>query len=285
MPEAHSPTVRGRKLASELRRLRERAKLSAEQAAAQLGEGWSQSKVSRIEGAKVKPSLMAVKKMLDLYGDDGQRAALEALWKDSWKRGWWTDYGDVFRGSYVALEDDAATIDEWSPTAIPGLLQTEDYAREVISASLRGDDAGIQRRVMARMTRKVLLGRTEPAAPRLRAIIDESALRRKVGGKKSPEVMRGQLHALLDVGHRPNVTIQVMSLDVGAHPGMEGAFILLTFPEQLAPDVGYVETRIGDRYSESVEVAQLLRVDFETLQAAALSPDDSAELIAALAEE
>lgn len=282
MPEAHSPTVRGRKLASELRRLRELAGLSGSTAARLLGKGWSQSRISRIEDAKTKPTLAAVEAMLDLYGDGGQRAALIDLYKNSWRRGWWTDYADVFRGSYVALEDDASSIREWSPTAIPGLLQTEDYARAVIGASLRDDEAGVQRRVMARMTRKTLLGRTTPPAPEFTAVIDEAVLHRRVGGCG---VMRSQLHALIDAGRRPNITVQVLPLGSGAHPGMEGAFILLAYPEEIAPAVGYVETRIGDRYAESAEILRLLRVDFDHLQAAALSPEESEERIAALAEE
>lgn len=279
MPEAHSPTVRGRKLASELRRLRIAAGLSADQAAAHLGEGWSQSKVSRIEGAKTKPSERSIIEMLNLYGDGGQREALLRLAKDSWRRGWWTDYSDVFRGSYVAQEDDASDIDEWSPQLIPGLLQTEAYARAVIQASLRADDAGVQRRVMARMTRTVLLGRTDPPAPELSVVIDEGALRRPIG---DDGIMREQLGALLAAGKRPNVTIQVLPYSAGAHPGLSGAFIILGFPEDIAPDVGYVETRIGDGYAENAAAVRTLRVDFENLQAAALSPEGSAEFIAAL---
>jgi transcriptional regulator with XRE-family HTH domain len=280
MPEAHSPTVRGRKLASELKRLRKRADLTHAQVAAHLGEGWSESKISRIEGAKTKPSERGVKQLLDLYGvDSATRAALVELAKDAWKRGWWTDYGDVFRGSYVALEDDASRIFEWSPQLIPGLLQTEAYARAVIAASARGDDAVVQRRVMARMTRTALLGRTNPAAPALSVVIDEGALRRPIGGR---DVMRAQLHALLDAGRRPNVTIQVMPYDAGAHPGLSGAFIVLSFPEDIAVDVGYAETRIGDGYAEDAATVGALKLDSEALQAAALPPEGSLEFIAAM---
>jgi transcriptional regulator with XRE-family HTH domain len=282
MPQPHSPTVRGRKVASELRRLRERAGLTIEQAADQLGEGWSRFKVARIEQAKTKPTIAGITAMLDLYGDGGTREALLKLAKDAWRRGWWTDYGDVFQGSYVALEDDAARIDEWSPQVIPGLLQTDEYAREVIRAGRPGDEASVQRRVMARMTRKALLGRTDPPAPELTAILDEAALRRPIGGR---DVMRAQLHALLDAGRRPNVTIRVLPFDVGTHAGLDGPFIVLGFPEEIAPDVAYVGTRIGDGYAESAEIVRRLKVDFENLQAAALSPEGSTEFIVALTEE
>ncbi|MEV0403293.1 helix-turn-helix transcriptional regulator [Actinoallomurus sp. NPDC050550] len=283
MPEPHSPTVRGRKLASELRRLRERADLTTEEAAAQLGQGWSRFKVAYIERARTKPTTQAITAMLDLYGvDSATRAALMELAKNAWRRGWWTDYSDVFNGSYVALEDDATRIDEWGPQTLPGLLQTDEYAREIIRAGRRGDEANIQRRVQARMARKALLSRKDPPAPVLRAVLDEAAMRRPIGGH---EVMRAQLHALLDAGRRPNVTVQVLPLDVGTHAGLDGPFIILGFPEEIAPDVAYVGTRIGDAYAESVETVRSLKVGFEDLQAAALSPEGSAELIAAIAKE
>jgi transcriptional regulator with XRE-family HTH domain len=283
MPQPHSPTVRGRKVASELRRLREQAGLSADHAAAQLGEDWSRYKVIRIETAKTKPTVPAITAMLDLYGvDSGTRAALIELAKNAWRRGWWTDYGDVFRGSYVALEDDAARIDEWSPQVIPGLLQTEEYAREVIRAGWPGDEAGVHRRVQARMTRKALLGRTDPPAPVLTAVLDEAVLHRPIGGA---ELMRGQLHALLDAARRPNVNIQVLPFDAGTHAGLDGPFILLGFPEEIAPDVAYVGTRIGDGYAEDAATVRQIRVDFETLQAAALPPKESLERVAAITKE
>ncbi|MFL6056114.1 MAG: helix-turn-helix domain-containing protein [Actinoallomurus sp.] len=283
MPEPHSPTVRGRKLASELRRLREHAGLTTEEAAAQLGQGWSRFKVAYIERAKTKPTTQAITAMLDLYGvDSATRAALMELAKNAWRRGWWTDYSDVFNGSYVALEDDAVRIDEWSPQVLPGLLQTDEYAREIIQAGPHRDEASIQRRVQARMARKALLSRKEPVAPTLTTVIDEAALRRPVGGR---EVMRTQLHALLDAARRPNVTVRVLPLEVGTHAGLDGPFIILGFPGGIAPDVAYVGTRIGDAYAESTETVRSLKVDFDSLQAAALSPEKSTELIVAIAKE
>jgi hypothetical protein len=182
----------------------------------------------------------------------------------------------------VALEDDAALIKEWSPQVVPGLLQTDQYAREVIRAGYRGDEVGVQRRVMARMTRKALLGRTDPPAPQLTTVLDEAALRRPIGG---PDVMRAQLHSLIDASQRSNVTIQVLPFDVGTHSGLDGPFIILGFPEDIAPDVAYVGTRIGDGWAESAEAVQQLRVDFEALQAAALPPEESLKRIAAIAKE
>ncbi|GAB3970504.1 helix-turn-helix transcriptional regulator [Actinoallomurus acanthiterrae] len=283
MPEAHSPTVRGRKLASELRRLRERAGLTTEEAAAQLGQGWSRFKVAYIERAKTKPTTQAITAMLNLYGvDSATRAALIELTKNAWRRGWWTDYSDIFKGTYLALEDDAARIDEWSPQLIPGLLQTDEYAREIIRAGQRGDEAGIDRRVRARMARKALLSRKDPPAPMLTAVLDEAALRRPIGG---PDVMRGQLNTLLDVVRRPNVTVRVLPLEVGTHAGLDGPFIILGFPEDIAPDAAYAGTRLGDAFAESAETIRRIKVDFESLKSMALSPDASTELIAAIAKE
>lgn len=283
MPEPHSPTVRGRKLASELRRLREHAGLTAEEAAAQLGQGWSRFKVAYIERAKTKPTSHAITAMLDLYGvDSATRAALMDLARNAWRRGWWTDYSDIFKGSYLALEDDAARIDEWSPQLIPGLLQTDEYAREIIRAGQRGDEAEIDRRVRARMARKALLSRKDPPAPTLTTVLDEAALRRPIGGA---HVMGGQLNALLDAARRPNVTVRVLPLEVGTHAGLDGPFIILGFPEAIAPDAAYTATRLGDAFAESAEIVRGIKVDFESLEAVALPPDASTELIAAIAKE
>lgn len=282
MPQPHSPTVRGRKLGAELERLREVAGLTLDEAADQLGAGWNRFRVRRLEKAKVKPTEAAVTAMLDLYGDGGQRAALIALVKDSHRRGWWNDYSDVFRGSYVAQEDDASSIREWSPQVVPGLLQTEEYAREVIRAGRPGDEAGVHRRVQARMTRKALLGRIDPAAPMLTAILDEAVLRRPIGGR---DVMRTQLHALIDAARRPNVEIRVLPFAVGTHAGLDGPFIVLGFPEDIAPDVAYVGTRIGDGWAEDATTVRAIKVDYETLQAAALPPEESLERIAAITKE
>jgi hypothetical protein len=282
MPQPHSPTVRGRKLGAELERLREEAGLTLDEAAALLGPSWNRFKVRRLEKAQVKPTEAAVTAMLDLYGDGGQRAALMALVKESHRRGWWNDYNDVFRGSYVAQEDDASSIREWSPQVVPGLLQTEEYAREVIRAGWPGDEAGVHRRVQARMIRKALLGRTDPPAPALTAVLDEAVLRRSIGGR---DVMHAQLRALIDASRRPNVEIRILPFDVGTHKGLDGPFILLGFPEDIAPDVAYVGTRIGDGWAEDATTVRALRVDFEALQTAALPPEESLERIAAIIKE
>lgn len=285
MPQPHSPTVRGRRLANDLAELREAAKLTTDQVAADLGEGWNRHKVGRIETAKVRPSLKDVTELLDYYGvDAARREWLLALHRDSWQRGWWEDYRDLFpKGSYVAQENDAARIDEWSPQLVPGLLQTDEYAHEVIRIWSRDNgEEEVQRRLRARLQRHALLTRTNPSAPQVTAVLDEAALRRPIGGD---DVMREQLRSLLAAARRPNVTILVLPFSVGSHSGLDGPFIILGFPESLAPDVAYVETKAGGNHIESRDSVQRFKLDFDDLKDAAVDPAGSLEFIAALLKE
>jgi hypothetical protein len=214
-----------------------------------------------------------VASVCDLYGVGFDvRAGLIQLAKDVRQRGWWTAYADVFTGSYIGLEDEAHLIRQWEAQLVPGLLQTEDYARTVISTLRPGDD--VQRRVMARMARRTLLSR--PDAPELSAVLDEAVLRRPVGG---PQVMYEQLEALLIASRRPNVTIHVLPYEAGAHAGLEGAFTLLSFAEEIDPDVAYVEGTAGDIYVESTEQVDRCKLIFERIQKAALPSDDSLQMI------
>ncbi|MFC5749971.1 helix-turn-helix domain-containing protein [Actinomadura rugatobispora] len=278
MAVVSSPTTRGRRLAFELRKFRERAELTPSQAARQLG--WSLSKLIRIEKAQTQPKTSDITAALALYGvDSATHAALIQLAKESWKRGWWTAYADVFSGSIVALEDEASSICAWEPQLVPGLLQTEEYAHGIIS--LRSEDpATIHRRVMARMNRGMLLRR--PDAPRLHAVLDEAVLRRGIGG---PEVMRKQFSALVEAAQRPNVTIQIMPFDSGAHLGLEGSMELLGFADDAELDVAYAEGPMGDIYLESAEEVTRIRLALETICSAAMPPAESVHLIAALAQD
>ncbi|WP_189237969.1 helix-turn-helix domain-containing protein [Planomonospora parontospora] len=276
MSPTHSPTVRLRRLARELRRMREESGLRPEDAAARLG--WSRSKVSRIETGRTRAGLTDVASICDLYGvGSSARAGLLQLAKEARQRGWWTAYADVFTGSYIGLEDEAALIRQWEVQLVPGLLQTEEYARTVIRAGRpephNADD--IQRRVMARMARRTLLSR--PDAPELHAVLDEGVVRRPIGGR---ETMREQLEALLAAARRPNVTIRILPYSAGAHAGLEGAFTVLSFPEEIDPDVAYVEGTAGDIYVESSEQVDRYSLAFARICEVALSPEDSVGLIA-----
>ena len=186
----------------------------------------------------------------------------------------------MFAGSYVGLEDEASLIKEWGVQLIPGLLQTEDYAREIIGAGLGNDDADqVHRRVMARMARKTLLGRPNP--PTLHAVLDEAVLHRPIGG---PEVMHEQLRALVVAARRPNVIIQVLPFGTGVHAGMDGAFILLEYADP-ADDVAYVAGTAGDVYVENPEHVTRYKMSFERICSTALAPDESQAMIAAVMKE
>ncbi|MEU8060327.1 helix-turn-helix domain-containing protein [Microbispora bryophytorum] len=270
-----SPTVRHRRLGRELRRLREASGLTPEAAAKQLG--WSRPKVNRIENARTSASVTDVTDACDLYGaDSATKAGLIQLCRDASQRGWWTAYSDVFAGSYVVLEAETTAIRTWEPLLIPGLLQTEEYAHELIGpARPTPDDVELKRRVDARMARKITL--IGSSAPSLHALIDEGALRRPVA---SAGVMRRQLDSLIDVADRPNVTIQVVPLTAGLHVGLDGAFSVLSFAEG-DPDVGYTGCPGGDVYVEATDQVRGLTLTFEHLAEMALPPDESAALIAA----
>ncbi|WP_067479076.1 helix-turn-helix domain-containing protein [Actinomadura hibisca] len=272
-------TMRQRRLGRELRELREGAGLAHTQAIEQLG--WSRAKLDRIESGATTPKESDLKAALDLYGaGSDQRARLVELRQEARQRGWWTAYGDVFSGSYVAWEHDAQRIRDWQPQVIPGLLQVEDYARAVI-AGARPTDApeAIERRVQARMARRTLLGRHD--APELHAIIDESVLLRQIGGT---EVLGRQLRYLRDCLQRPNITVQVLPLAAGGHPGVDGAFIILSYTDPFIPDVPYSEGPFGDLYPESATEVARINSAWEHLAAKALSAEASANLITGLAD-
>ncbi len=279
MTPKNSLSVRARRLAAELKRRREAAGLSVEQAAAQLN--WSYSKLIRFEGRRAIPKVGDVARILELYGvPGGDRDSLLQLAREAHQRGWWEDLG-VFTGSYVGLEDSASIIRTWEPNLVPGLLQTDDYARAIIEAGIpeRSPDE-VQRHVIARMARKTLLSR--PDAPEFHAILGEGVLRQQVGGVA---VLRDQLYALRSAAGRPNVTIQVLPFSVGASIGLDGAFVYLEFPEDIDPPISYMETLAGETYIESAEGNRKIKLAWDRIADAALSPEESVTLITDLAKE
>jgi transcriptional regulator with XRE-family HTH domain len=278
----HIPTVRQRRLAQALRELRHEAGLTQDAVAARMG--WHTSKLFRLENAR-SPQVdwLDVKELMDMYGvRSPHREALIQLARDARLRGWWTPYRDVFTGSYVALEDESSAMRLYCPELVPGLLQTEDYARAVIRAVRPGyDDESVERRVTARLTRqKVLLDRAAP--PELVLVLNEAVLRRLVG---SEHVMAAQLRALATAAERPQVTLQVLPFSAGAHAGLEGGFVLIEFPGETDPDVVYVEGIMGDLYLESVEELKRYQSAFERIQAVAFTSDESLTFISAMARE
>jgi transcriptional regulator with XRE-family HTH domain len=271
----YRPTVRGRRLARELRRLRETQGLTLQEVADRLD--WSRATVSRLETGQTRPKPGDIADLLDLYGYPSPgRDALINLAKEAGQRGWWTAYADVFTGSYVALEDEASQIRAWDTQLVHGLLQTEDYSRAVITAGrMLPGPTEIERRIDARKARQALLERDE--APRVHLIVDESVLHRPIGGWP---VMRAQLAALAEFAARPRIDIQVLPYGTGAHAGLDGRFTILSFPNPADPDIAYVEGTMGDVYLESAEEIATHGDRFDRVAAAALPPEDSAHLIA-----
>jgi hypothetical protein len=223
--------------------------------------------------------------LLEIYGvtDEATRESLVQLAREARRRGWWTRYTDVLgSGTYVGLETEAAGLHTYESMFIPGLLQTEDYARAVIRAGqTRPDPDTLNRRLGARMARKEILQR--PDSPEIWAVIDESVICRPVGG---PEVMRAQLQHLIEVSTRPNatVTLQVLPFTVGAHPGMNGPFVILTFNSPTDPSMVYLETATDGLYLDEPADVERYTLRFNHLVARALGPDESRTMIAGLAD-
>jgi transcriptional regulator with XRE-family HTH domain len=278
----HIPTVRQRRLAQALRELRHEAGLTQDTVAARMG--WHSSKLFRLENARSpRVDWLDVRELMDLYGvTSPHREALIQLARDARMMGWWTPYRDVFTGSYVALEDEASAMRLYCPELVPGLLQTEHYARAVIRAVRPGyDDESVERRVTARLVRqKALLDREN--SPELVCVLNEAVLRRQVG---DGPVMAAQLRALADAAARPRLTLQVLPFSAGAHAALEGGFVLIEFPDEQDPDVVYVEGIMGDLYLESVEEIKRYQLAFERIQTIALSSQETLALISALERE
>ncbi|NJC70078.1 helix-turn-helix domain-containing protein [Planosporangium thailandense] len=268
-----SPTLRRRRIAAELRRLREERGLTLDHAARELGV--ARSTMSRIENAQVSVRLSDLRTLLELYGVHSDEAAsLVQAARDARLRGWWHAYSDVlpsWHEVYVGLEQEASEICVFEVALVPNLLQTADYARAVLRAELPGAPATeIERRTEVRMKRQHEEGRSA-----LRVVLDEAAVRRVVGG---PAVMRAQLERLVAGAEAPELTVQVVPFGAGAHPSMIGSFSILAFPEPVDPPVVYVESLTGSLHVEGDDTEVYART-FRALQAAALPAAESLELI------
>jgi hypothetical protein len=276
---AGSPTMRRRRLARELTRLREERGMTIRDAATALE--WDPSKLSRVEGLQRGMIVRDVRRLLNLYEvtDEGQREALFELAREAKQRGWWQAYADVMPSEYanlIGLEAEAAEIRTYQPELIHGLLQTEDYARAIIRAGRPGDTAAeVDRRVELRMTRQQILDRPDP--PRLRVVLNEAAIRRVVGG---PDVMRAQLTSLTAERERSNVTVQVLPFIAGVHPAMaSGPFVLLEFPKAADPGVVNAENLTGSLSLDAPDDFRQYVRTFDFLQAAALGPRESTDML------
>jgi transcriptional regulator with XRE-family HTH domain len=270
------PTLRRRRLGAELKRRREAAGLTQEYVSRYFE--WHAAKVTRIETARVAVTARDVRDLLTLYGvhDDDYREALIGLARQSRERTWWTDYRDIMRpGNFVGLEAEASSMREWAPIVLPGLLQTEAYIRALMRTGRSSDPPeSIDRRVALRIKRQDRL--TGPNPLTLSAIVDESVIRRVVGGAN---VMGDQLRHLLSRAQLPNVTLQILPFDAGEHSFLGGSAALLEFRETTHLDVLYLEGLAGDYYEEQpLEVARY-RNELERLSSMALDRRMSVKMI------
>ncbi|TFE42680.1 XRE family transcriptional regulator [Streptomyces sp. ICN441] len=255
-----APTVGQVVLGRRLQDLRERAGLRREEAARVLHV--APATVRRMETAEVALKIPYVQLLLRAYGVPEEEAeGFVRLAEDANRPGWWQRFHDVLPGwfsMYVSLEGAAALIRAYEPHFVPGLLQTEDYARAVMRSGALGATSAedIERHVALRMERQGLLSRSD--APRFWVIMDETVIRRPVGGAK---VMRAQLDRLLQAAERPNVTLQVAEFATGPHAGTYGPFVLFRFAVPELPDMVYSEYLTGAVYLDArPEVASHLEV-------------------------
>jgi transcriptional regulator with XRE-family HTH domain len=269
MPNQPS-TVKLRRLAAELRALRAAAGLTQEQVCDRTR--MSQVTLYRIESAQSRPQRRTLLTLLDLYGltDEARRQELVDLSKTADQLGWLQaldDLDDEYR-SLIGFEDAAKSARTYESLFVPGLLQIEDYVRAVVQASVpTADEDYVERRIQTRLKRQTVLTRPHPL--QLWAILDEAVLTRLVGGS---EVMARQISHMVESSGRPNVIIQILPFELGAHSSMEGSFLILDFPMPEDPAIAYVDSPAGDLFIERPADVERFRVTFEHLQAAALSP-------------
>ena len=272
------------RLGSQLRRFREAAGFTPEQAGFQIRG--SRSKISRLENGRVKLKNRDVTDLLTLYGvtDDDMRSKFLELVRQSNVPDWWGEYGDILPAwfeTYLGLEAAAATIRSFEVQYMNGLFQTADYARAVTRFGRKAaQEDEIERWVTLRLKRQELLSRPDP--PNIWSVMDEAVLRRPVG---SAAVMRAQFRHLAAVAELPQVTIQVIPFTKGAHAGESGSFTVLRFEERDLPDVVYLEQLTNAIYLEQrSDVERYLEV-VDEISSQALTPDETTRFFAQLARE
>jgi transcriptional regulator with XRE-family HTH domain len=271
-------------LGSQLRRLREAKGITREDAGYTIRA--SESKISRMELGRVSFKERDVTDLLSLYGvdDETEHAALLTLVREANQAGWWHSFSDAMPNwfqTYVGLEEAAALIRTYQVQFIPGLLQTEDYTRAIMTLNRPHMDAAeVDRRINVRKRRQKLVA--DGDGPRLWAVVDEAALRRPVGG---PAVMKQQIQRLIDAAEMPNVVVQVMPFRFGGHAAESGAFTILRFPEQDLPDVVYLEQLTSALYLDKRDdVDQYIQV-MERLSVDSQTPESSVDLLTGLLKE
>jgi transcriptional regulator with XRE-family HTH domain len=266
-----------------LRRLREAAQLTCDEVAARLD--CSASKISRIETGRVLVSPRDARDLLRIYGVPAdQQDNLIQLARETRQKGWWHAWGDVqpHLATYLAMESEASEIRHYAVTRVPILLQTEDYARALVTGSrLRtGKYPGPPDRMVEMMMARQRLARSSP--PHVHVVLDEAALRRQIGSR---EIMRGQVEHLVELSSARTTILQFMPFDSGAHVALDLAFEILGFADPADPDVVAVGYPTGVLWLEDAAEVHSYNTFFDHLQAAALSPRDSAALMTSVLKD
>ncbi|MFD8529655.1 helix-turn-helix domain-containing protein [Streptosporangium canum] len=270
-----APTARLRRLAMELRQLRERSGLSREQVAE--ATEINRATLYRIEMAQAKPQIRTLRALLDAYGVPEKHrndliTVLKSAQEESWLQAASGDLPDQY-ATYIGFEQEATGIRNYESSFVPGLLQTEAYARAAIPGGAPELPAAeVESRVTARMARQA----KRDSSPAIEAIIDEAVLRRHVG---SPEIMREQLQRLLDESAQNHLTLQAIPFEAGVHPGMHGSFVILQFADDIR-SVVYIEASTTDLFLDSENDVRRYNLMFEHLRGIALSPEKTRDLVA-----
>jgi hypothetical protein len=253
--------------------MRERAGLTGEEAGGSLER--SGSWISRVETGRVGLRGRDLSDLLKLYRVEDPEVALQlnALAREGKQRGWWSRYADIVTGayaSYIGFESESTELLAYDALCVPGLLQTEQYARTLLQGTMpRLSPDVVARRVEVRVARQSVLSRAKP--PGLWSIMDASVLHRNLGAR---DTMPAQLELLMEASWRPNITLQVVPFDARYHPGMVGNFTLVRFALPDDPDIVYIEGMSRDVFVEADDAREYREV-FEHLKAAALSPEET----------
>jgi transcriptional regulator with XRE-family HTH domain len=285
MADGASPLVQRRRLRAELLRVRQERGLTQEQVASDME--WSLSKIIRIEGASAGISTSDLKALLRLYEitDPERTNQLIALARAARERSWWSAYRDVAPAALIQLieyESAASVIMQFENMFVPGILQTEDYARVVLHYYYTEKPSSEQVRALVdlRVRREELLERKDP--PRFTFILDEAAVCRVIGGNS---VMRLQIQRLIEVVKKPNVAVEIVPFTAGLHPGMGGPFQVIEFADALDEDVVFLESPRGDIVSDNPEEILRYREAFGRLKRIALHKQDSRAYLEEIAAE